>query len=222
LYPQPAAYNPDPFNFSHINKMGDGYLNARDSLVREPIDFTFANNLTIEHLQGILAAVMFPDAMPRQQRFALDKEDLRFLYRYLSQYPSESDYPKYDTDKFYDSYVKFFFRDSTRRMPGDVRVFNKVGWAYGCLTDVSYVADFAHGVEFMLTATIYVNADGILNDDKYEYEEVGWPFLYQLGQTIYRHELGRERKYRPDLRAFKLTYQPRKEDNRPVVKEVDN
>ena len=222
IWQQPEAYNPDPFDFSHINKLGIGYLNAKDSLVNEPIDFTFANNLTVAQLQGILQAVMFPRDVPAKMRFNLDQQDLDFLYRYLSQYPSESNDPKYDTAKFYDSYVKFFFRDKSHAMPPRVRVFNKVGWAYGCLTDVSYVADFANKVEFMLTATIYVNADGILNDDKYEYEEVGWPFFYQLGQTIYRYELQRQRKHRPDLRSFEIKYSPRRKDTRPVISEVDN
>jgi hypothetical protein len=219
---QPEAYNPDPFDFSHINRLGKGYLNAKDSLVNEPIDFTFANNLTVAQLQGILQAVMFPRDVPANRRFNLDQKDLEFLYRYLSQYPSESDDPKYDTAKFYNSYVKFFFRNDSHAMPPQLRVFNKVGWAYGCLTDVSYVADFANKVEFMLTATIYVNADGILNDDKYEYEEVGWPFLYQLGQTIYRYELQRKRTHKPDLRSFEMKYTPRRQDTRTVIKEVDN
>ncbi|MGB4773264.1 MAG: serine hydrolase [Chitinophagaceae bacterium] len=222
IWQQPEAYNPDPFDFSHINRLGIGYLNAKDSLVNEPIDFTFANNLTVAHLQGILQALMFPKDVPANMRFNLDQQDLDFLYRYLSQYPSESDDPKYDTAKFYDSYVKFFFRDESHAMPPQVRVFNKVGWAYGCLTDVSYVADFTNKVEFILTATIYVNADGILNDDKYEYEEVGWPFLYQLGQTIYRYELQRKRTHRPDLRSFEMKYVPRRQDKRTVIKEVDN
>jgi hypothetical protein len=222
IYLQPEAYNPDPIDFSHINKMGKGYLNAKDSLINEPIDFTFANNLTVEQLQGLLQSVMFPGSVAKKQRFHLTGHDYAFLYRYLSQYPSESDYPKYDTAKFYDSYVKFFFRDSTHTMPDYVRVFNKVGWAYGCLTDVSYVVDFKNKVEFMLTATIYVNADGILNDDKYEYDTVGWPFMNKLGQTIYSYELARPRKYKPDLSDFKLDYRKRKTDNRPVIREVDN
>jgi len=66
-----------------------------------------------------------------------------------------------------------------------VRVFNKVGWAYGFLIDASYIADFKNDVEYMLSAVIYVNKDGILNDNVYEYDSIGWPFMYQLGQTIY-------------------------------------
>jgi len=107
-------------------------------------------------------------------------------------------------------------------MPPHVRVFNKVGWAYGCLTDVSYVADFKNKVEYMLSVTIYVNSDGILNDNKYDYETIGWPFLYKAGQTIYRYELNRSRKHVPDLSRFKLQYQLRKEDGRPAIKDADN
>jgi hypothetical protein len=132
------------------------------------------------------------------------------LYRYLSQYPSETDYPKYDTGLYYDSYVKFFFKQGSHSIPNYIRVFNKVGWAYGCLTDVSYVADFKNKVEFMLTATIYVNSDGVMNDNKYDYDNIGYPFLYKLGQCIYNYELKRERKYKPDLSEFNIHYEKRK------------
>jgi hypothetical protein len=75
----------------------------------------------------------------------------------------------------------------------------------------------------MLSAVIYVNKDGILNDDKYEYDEVGWPFMYQLGQTIYRYELERPRKQVPKLDKFMLDYEKRNPaDIRPTVKNVDN
>ena len=222
IYLQPMAYNPDSFDFSHINKMGRAYMNARDSLVNEPIDFTMANNVTVYHLQQLLQSVMFPNSVPPSRRFHLEKKDYDFLYRYLSQYSSETDHPKYDTGLYYDSYVKFFFKNGGHRMPDHVRVFNKVGWAYGCLTDVSYVADFKNKVEFMLTATIYVNSDGIMNDNKYDYDDIGYPFLYKLGQCIYNYELKRPRKYRPDLSRFRLRYEKRKEDGRPPIKEIDN
>jgi hypothetical protein len=43
-------------------------------------------------------------------------------------------------------------------------------------------------VEFLLAATLYVNADGVLNDDHYEYDTVGLPFLRALGLRIYEAE----------------------------------
>jgi hypothetical protein len=223
IYSQPPKLNPDSFDFSHVVKIGKARLNSNDSLIHEPLDFTKQNSLSLLSLQQILKSVLFPASVPEMQRFQLTDDDYRFLYRYLSQYPSETPDPKYDTTVFYDSYVKFFFRDSTRKMPPKVRVFNKVGWSYGFLTDVSYVVDFKNKVEFMLTATLYVNEDGILNDNVYEYDSIGHPFLYQLGQTIYRHELSRVRKYRPDLSRFAIKYEKRDpKDKRPSLREVDN
>ena len=223
IYSQPAAFNTDSFDFSRVVKLGKAHWDRNDNVVNEPFDFTPHNSLSLLSMQQMLQSVLFPESVPAKQRFRLTDDDSRFLRQYLSQYPSETPDPKYDTTEFYDSYVKFFFRDSTRRMPEGVRVFNKVGWAYGFLTDVSYVADFKNNVEYMLSATLYVNSDEVLNDGKYEYTTVGWPFLYQLGQTIYQHELKRKRRFNPDLSAFRLQYERRDPaDKRPSLKEVDN
>jgi len=223
IYTQPTAYSTDSFDFSHIIKLGKGYLNNKDSLVNEPFDFTIHNNLSLEDLQQMLQSVLFPASVAKKQRFNINSDDRQFLLQYLSQFPSETNYPKYDTSKYFDTYVKFFFRDSSHKMSGYVRVFNKVGWAYGFMTDVSYVADFANNVEFMLSANLYVNSDGFLNDNKYDYDTKGYPFLYQLGQTMYQYELKRERTFKPDLSAFKMQYEKRdRNDTRPVISEVDN
>lgn len=223
LYEQKPAYNTDSFDFSHVVKIGKAHYDRNDSLVNEPIDFTTANSLPLESLQQILQSALFPESTPYEQRFNLTKDDYRFLYQFISQYPSETSYPKYDTTQYYDSYVKFYFRNETHAMPSYVRVFNKVGWAYGFLTDASYVADFKNKVEFMLTATIYVNSDGILNDDKYDYDSVGHPFLYSLGQAIYQYELNRTREYKPDLKKFMIKYDQRDpKDTRASVKDADN
>ena len=143
--------------------------------------------------------------MPEEQRFRLSDDDLRFLYRYMSMLPRESTEPAYpDREAHYDSYVKFLlFGSSKEPMPTHIRIFNKVGGAYGYLIDNAYVVDFEAGVEFLLTAVVQVNANGIYNDDTYEYDEVGYPFLARLGEAVYRHELGRDRPRRPDLSRFR-------------------
>jgi len=223
IYSQPMLYNTDSFDFSHVNKPGRAYYNNHDSLINESIDFTRVNNISLEDLQQILQSILFPESVPPKQRFNLSTDDYKFLYQYLSQFPSETNYPKYDTADYYDSYVKFFFRNNSHRMPDGVRVFNKVGWAYGFLIDVSYVADFRNNIEFMLSAVVYVNSDGVLNDDKYDYDFVGWPFMYQLGQAIYKYELKRTRKYKPNLSKFRIEYETRDvNDTRPAIKDVDN
>lgn len=58
----------------------------------------------------------------------------------------------------------------------------------------------------MLSGVIYVNRDGILNDDKYEYEETGYPFFKEVGRIIYEYEQNRKRSHQPNLNKFVLDY----------------
>ena len=123
----------------------------------------------------------------------------------MSQYPTETNSPPYAKDTaLYDSYCKFLmFGDSKKPIPRSIRIFNKVGDAYGFLIDNAYIVDFEKGVEFILAATILCNSDGIFNDDTYDYDAVGFPFLARLGRAAYQYELTRKRAFPPDLGKLK-------------------
>jgi hypothetical protein len=96
----------------------------------------------------------------------------------------------YGEDEYYDSYCKFFmYGDSRDRIPPHVQIYNKVGFAFGTLTDCAYIHDMRTGVEFLLTCTLLVNENKIFNDDIYEYQETGIPFLAALGRALYQIEL---------------------------------
>lgn len=168
---------------------GLGYYNERDSLIREPFDFSRKNWLALTDLDRMIRAVIFPESLPEKERFDLTEEDYRFLRHYMSIFPRECDYPKYDTTAFYDTYVKFFL-DTTKKEPmnGTLREFNKAGEAYGVLTDAAYIQDAENKTEFLLAATILCNRDGIFNDDRYDYDRTGFPFLANLGAAILEFE----------------------------------
>ncbi|HEV7622001.1 MAG TPA: hypothetical protein VGO09_09715, partial [Flavisolibacter sp.] len=80
------------------------------------------------------------------------------------------------------------------------------GDAYGFLTDVAYIVDFKNKVEFILSANILCNNDQILYDDHYDYDNIGYPFMKNLGRAFYNYEMKRKRKNIPDLSKFKLSY----------------
>jgi len=207
VYDQSPAYSQVKFDWSKKILVGNAYMNANDSLIHAPMDFTTHNNLPLEDLQQILQSVIFPESVSSSKRFHLTNDDYKFLYQYMSEYPVESGYPHYDTAEYFNSYSKlFFFRAGKKTPPAYIRSFNKPGWSYGFLTDAAYIVDFKNNVEFMLSGTIYVNSDGVLNDDKYEYEEIGWQFFREVGNIMYQYELGRKRKHQPNLDKFKMEY----------------
>lgn len=207
VYQQPEKFNKQDFSLPLKNTIkGIGYWDSKDSLINEPFDFSGKNFISLENLTSILRAIIFPEATPKKQKFNLTNNDYQFLYKYMSMFPRESKKPTYDSS-YYDSYVKYFlFGDSHKPIPTNFRIFNKVGLAYGYLTDVAYIVDFENKVEFMLSALIHVNKDGVYNDGKYEYAQIGLPFLSKLGKVFYEYEKNRAKKYLPDLTKFKIDY----------------
>lgn len=198
-----AAVNIHPNQLVDAIK-GKGYIDSNDSLILEPFNFTQKNFVGLRDHAGMLRSVLFPESMPRHQQFQLNKDDEDFLLKYMSMYPGESDYPKYGPEK-YESYVKFFmFGDREIDIPKNIRIFNKVGYAYGYLTDIAYIVDFENKIEFMLAATVHVNENQVYNDGVYEYDEIGLPFLAELGKVIYNIELNRPRANEPSLSKFNV------------------
>jgi hypothetical protein len=113
----------------------------------------------------------------------------------MSLYPGQSEYPAYDPSEFYDSYSKFYkFGTSNEAIPSNFKIYNKTGQAYGHLLDGSYFVDEKEGLEFFVTALIYVNKNKTLNDNQYEYDEKGFPFFEELGSYLYKIELERKKK----------------------------
>lgn len=186
---------------------GSGYINGKDSLVNQSFDFSGRNFISLLDLHRMLTAVVLPEGVAEKARFNLTEDDYRFLYTYMSMRPRESRFPNYNEKDYWDSYVKFFlFGDNKNQIPDNIRIFNKVGEAYGTLTDVAYVVDFEHHVEFLLSTTILVNADGIFNDGVYEYDQIGFPFLAKMGKAVYDFEKKRVKKHLPDLSRYMFKY----------------
>jgi Beta-lactamase enzyme family len=202
---QPPCYNDDPLPRLRAGRyrIGKAYLQG-SRRIEQPFDFSTKNNFPLAEQQRVLRALLFPQAVPRRQRFSLDSADYPFLRKYLSLPPRLSQYPRYGPPQYPDNYAKFLLVGGPpATLPEGVRIYNKIGQAYGFLIDNACIVDSLRGVEFMLSAVIYCNADGVLNDDQYDYDAVGLPFLRRLGQLAYQHELTRtDERRRRQVRRY--------------------
>lgn len=206
---EPAA-ELEPLDIDNLQK-GVAYMQDGEK-IEEPFGFAYRNHAPLASLQATLEAVIFPGfsslgrvssetvAKPGSgtsglqtpematPRFHLSDETVDFLNQAMRWYPDEGGYD--DPDYYYDGYVKFFiYGDVYDPIPDHVKIANKVGFAYGTLTDVAYITDSLNGIEFMLSGTIIVNKNGTFNDNVYEYDEVGMPFLAEVGRQIYQRLL---------------------------------
>jgi hypothetical protein len=199
VYHLNAQYNKQPLpNYNAF--IGKGYLNNNDSLINAPLDFSVKNRIYLNDLHHILQSVIFYDQTPKAQQFNLTTEDRKFLLKWMHTLPTESTYPTYDSADYWPAYCKFMFMGSEKGpIPSNIKIFNKVGDAYGFLLDISYIVDPVNKVEFMLSGVIYCNKDGIINDSKYDYETVGLPFYKNIGRLMYDYELKRKKEYLPNF-----------------------
>ena len=171
---------------------GSAYIDADGNLIREPFDFSRKNFYTIRDMESTLMRVIFPEKFRETERFNLSDEDYVFLRSALSDVPGKYPFYAQDSTEYYDSYVKFLmFGDSKLPIPEQIRIYNKVGIAYGYMTDCAFIEDRQANIAFFLTATIHVNENGTYNDGNYEYDTTGMPFLARLGRMIYDYELSK-------------------------------
>ena len=204
IYKEQAKVNPHtptpplgPVYAGHAYKVGD-------RIIHHPYEFTTANNLPLADITTLLQTALFPETIPAAQRPHLTPTDHAFLRQYLHLTPHASRYTSYTASKYFDAYKKYLYygrRPEAQPQLG-LRIFNIVGMSHGYLADVAYFADSLHKSEFMLSAVLYVNQDGIINDANYEYDTIGELFLAQLGQLFYQYEARRPRQYHPDLAPF--------------------
>lgn len=174
-------------------KLAEAYQSGEE-LILEPLDFTFKNRFSISDFHGVIQRIVFPELFAENQRFHLSDSDREFILKYMSLYPKQSNYPAYDSLEFYDSFSKFYkFGTRKAAIPSNFKIYNKTGQAYGHLLDGSYFVDEKEGVEFFVTAVIYVNKNKTLNDNQYEYDEIGFPFFEELGSYLYELELQRKK-----------------------------
>ena len=204
IYQQPAQYNPISYT-SPLGRVLKGRAHQSGGrIIPTPYDFTTANHLPLPDITSFLQSILFPESVPKNQRLHLTSTDHAFLRRYLHATPHESGCHLYTPTRYFDAYKKYLYYGRNPDIPHQpaLRIYNIVGMSHGYLADVAYFADSLHQSEFMLSAVLYVNQNGIINDGTYEYDSMGEPFLAQLGIQIQQYEARRPRRYQPKLTEF--------------------
>jgi hypothetical protein len=158
--------------------VGQAYLDFADQRVDSPKNFAQSNHWRIADSHALLLAIAGGKAHPLFDQLAPDHQT--FLRTTMSTLPRVAGF---DETTYPDAWGKFLVHgDQKTRFPDGLQITNKIGQAYGFLTDSAWIRDAADH-QCVLTATVYVNADGVLNDDQYEYDQIGFPCLATLGRA---------------------------------------
>jgi len=168
----------------NLNKLfkGDGYIDVNGNLISKPMNFSRKNYLPIDELHHLTKLIFFPEKFKNRYKLNLNKEQIEFLKQSMSSTPKDIGY---DSEEFYDSYSNLFIYGDTKEINlNKIKIFNKIGFAYGHLTESAFIK--TDNISIILSATMKVNNNRIYNDDEYEYDNIGFPFLAELGREIVR------------------------------------
>jgi hypothetical protein len=166
----------------NLNK-GIGFI-SNNKLQNKPMDFSRKNYFSINELNNILICLFFPE-ISKNKKFYLSKSQNLLIQKLMSSTPFEMGF---DKNMYPNNYNKFFIYGDKNGMIND-NIFNKVGNAYGYSIDNAYIFNKNSDRHFVLTACIYTNANNILNDNNYEYDEIGIPFLAEIGRLLTKYDI---------------------------------
>ncbi len=161
-------------------KKGKGYINSTGEMIKQEMDFSKKNYISITDLHRIMKILFFPKKFKEEERFNLTNEQREILFNYISGYPKDFGYNPHEFPYYFNKF--FIYGDKELEFDENIIIYNKVGFAYGQLSDVAYIKK--KNVSIILTATIDVNTNKIYNDDKYDYDSIGFPFLAEISREI--------------------------------------
>ncbi len=164
--------------------------------VDNPKDFSGLNHMPLAEVHQLLEAIIVPEGAAAERIPRMSESGRKLLLEAMRVMPSESGIDAYqDAERYPDGFANYFIMGrNPDRLPEGVTIINKVGRAYGFLTETAYIEDATGDVAFILSATLEVNANGVYNDNEYEYAELGFPFLAELGMLVLEQARMRSRR----------------------------
>ena len=159
----------------------------KGEILDESLNFSEKNRSSVTDMHNLIKYIFYPEIFDSTNNFNLNVEDYDFLRYWMSRFTYEDIGEKFIGDEnFFETYNKFFiYGDEQSLSNKQIRVYNKIGQAYGTSIDNGLIKNYQDNVEFILTATIYTNKNKVINDNLYEYEEIAEPFLAKLSRGIY-------------------------------------
>ena len=160
----------------------------KGEILDESLNFSEKNRSSVTDMHNLIKYIFYPEIFDSTNNFNLNVEDYDFLRYWMSRFTYEDIGQKFIGDeKFFETYNKFFIHGDEQSVSNEqIRVYNKIGQAYGTSIDNALIKNYQDNIEFILTATIYTNKNKVINDNLYEYDDIAIPFLAKLSRGIYQ------------------------------------
>ncbi len=176
------------YNTTGERLFGARHENDEGNIVDGPYDLNNHIEIPLNEMHGMMLRFLFPANFDATQRWNINEENRSFVINLLGTYPSEisSAYRslRHLTDDIY-KYVK---------NPSDLntRTLGKLGLSYGFASESVYVPVDGNKEGILISYSVYVNKNDVVNDGEYEYEDVARPFANELFENLLKWHLNED------------------------------
>jgi hypothetical protein len=169
------------------NKLIGKYQIENGKKVEKPYDFNSFLDYPLTDIHKTVFRLVFPQNVSANERFQVSFDSRKYLLKCMGNFPREMKNTSYhNKDVYPDNYYKYTIIGNKPELAssGRYRIFSKIGIAYGFVTESAYVVDFENQKDFIVSVSIYVNEDEIINDNVYEYSKIARPFIANFTRLI--------------------------------------
>lgn len=165
------------YSFSEDRLFGSKHENRDGDIVDGPYDLNYHIEIPLEQIHRMMMVLYYPGQFSDTEQWNVRSEDLTFIQDVLGMYPSEI-----KTKKSLRNFDYKYVRNVEKTAEG--RTFGKLGLSYGFASETVYLPSEAVGNGVLISYSVYVNSNDIVNDGEYDYETVARPFAEKLGEKI--------------------------------------
>ncbi len=172
------------FPYSEKRLVGSKRYENR-KIIKEPIDFNYTNDLSLLDIHILIESLFENDKVV--ELWDILPKHKEFLLTCMQKFPREmiqSYHPNYK--EIEDNKFKYFRIGESPIDSNNKRTFSKIAYSYGFTTETAFIP-YNEKEGLFLSMTIYTNENGILNDGKYEYDEIARPVFSRIANLLYTY-----------------------------------
>lgn len=156
---------------------GSRHENAAGAIVSGPFDLNYHIEIPLEEIHHMFAKLLIPEAFATEEQWNMSDNDRAFLLNLMGLYTNEVTSAYRTLSHLRPNEYKY-----ATPFPGDqtVRTISKLGLSYGFASEITYIEIPGTEDAMILSYSVYVNENDVVNDGDYEYESVARPFAEDL------------------------------------------
>ncbi|HWS27482.1 MAG TPA: serine hydrolase [Xanthomonadales bacterium] len=185
--PRNATEQPQLFPFGSALK-GRAWAEGGKQIAG-PHDFSDSNFMPLPDVHRMMLELASGQALGDRPAFALCPKARALLAQIMALTPRACPDPVYVPDQFANDHAKWLIPlDGDGHLPAGLSIASKNAQSYGYIGDSAFIVDQSRDLAFGLSAMVFVDRDGVLNDGDYAYADIGRPFLRELGAAVWAYE----------------------------------